>query len=421
MRICWSFLLLFPILPSYAELAVVTLVTGTESPYTAGAIALGQSLKDVGSKLTRVVMVTPDVDQKSRNSMSSLWNIVQVEPISCNHQPNLDPTQFDLNGAQYKMGVARWSTTCTKFAAWKLTQFERLIFMDADMLVVSTIDDAIYGYSNASFVAAPETFPPDNFNAGFIVLNPSLATFKELLRLNDEVGSAEGGDQGILNNGLCPEWHFAGNKDPHCGRLPWIYNVETAHYEKYSTLRKMSKLREPAVIHFVADGKPWSVLMLEYVPDGINTLSRATLEMLGGQAMAHVLWRRAFFTASGDTPPDNHILIKAVEAMEAKAGGQQLPESGVGSVRGGAEGDGSRRTERTEGLVEEVGAEDEGDEGQAPGASGGGSARGVTGEKRVKQSGRNKGRGQRGKGRGRGNSGRGRRKRGSRGSEEDTL
>ena len=65
-----------------------------------------------------------------------------------------------------------------------------------------------------------------------------------------------GGDQGIFNNGLCPQWYTVGNNDKDCGRLPWIFNVEAAHYDKYSTLRKMSNSRPPAVIHFVSDGKP---------------------------------------------------------------------------------------------------------------------------------------------------------------------
>ena len=33
---------------------------------------------------------------------------------------------------------------------------------------------------------------------------------------------------------------------------------------EYNTLRKMSNLRLPAVVHFVSDGKPWVILALEY-------------------------------------------------------------------------------------------------------------------------------------------------------------
>jgi hypothetical protein len=76
-----------------------------------------------------------------------------------------------------------------------------------------------------------ETFPPDNFNSGFMVLEPSMKTFEKLLQLNEDVGSAEGGDQGVFNNGFCPNWQFVGPEDKDCGRLPWLFNVEAVHYE----------------------------------------------------------------------------------------------------------------------------------------------------------------------------------------------
>ncbi len=41
--------------------AVVTLVAGEANGYDGGAIALGQSLINVGSKLHRVLLVDPDV------------------------------------------------------------------------------------------------------------------------------------------------------------------------------------------------------------------------------------------------------------------------------------------------------------------------------------------------------------------------
>lgn len=76
------------------------------------------------------------------------------------------------------------------------------------------------------FIRAPESFPPDTFNSGFMVFTPSAATFAELLRLNDEIGSTEGGDQGVFNNAYCPNWFSTYTDDPRCGRLPWIFNTE---------------------------------------------------------------------------------------------------------------------------------------------------------------------------------------------------
>jgi hypothetical protein len=103
--------------------AVVTLVTGERydisnsiriflsysfcrSGYSAGAIALGQSLVDVGSQLARVVLVTPEVEQSNRELMSKLWTVIEIQPIACNHKldPSITPDQFDLQGEQYLAG-----------------------------------------------------------------------------------------------------------------------------------------------------------------------------------------------------------------------------------------------------------------------------------------------------------------------------
>jgi hypothetical protein len=40
-----------------------------------------------------------------------------------------------------------------------------------------------------------------------------------------ELGSTDGGDQAILNDGLCPHWHTGSIDAERCDRLPWIYNV----------------------------------------------------------------------------------------------------------------------------------------------------------------------------------------------------
>lgn len=315
--------------PSREKNAVVTLVTGVNSGYVAGAIALGQSLIDVKSKLRRVVMVTPEVESGSKRQLAKIWEVIVVQPVDCNHKlhPSITPDKFDLKGANYQAGLARWKATCTKFQAWSLTQFERIIFMDSDMLVINPIDDALYGFSNASFLAAPEAFPPDNFNSGFMVINPSDKGLARMHELNELIGSAEGGDQGVFNNGLCPNWFFAPPGDPDCGRLPWLFNVEVANFGEYHTLRQMSGLRLPSVIHFVSDGKPWKVLAMDYV----SQFAPETKQQLFKQAMAHLLWRRAYFTATGESPPVNSVFDELTHPEKAK--NQQPPKPAVTGVK----------------------------------------------------------------------------------------
>lgn len=57
--------------------AVTTFVMGE---YFLGALALGQSLVDVGSKMTRIAIVTPDMPQKERDALSYFWEVKLFNP-----------------------------------------------------------------------------------------------------------------------------------------------------------------------------------------------------------------------------------------------------------------------------------------------------------------------------------------------------
>ncbi len=111
------------------------------------------------------------MDQARRDALSHLWEVIEVDTIPCNHKlhPSVNSKTHDLNGAGYQAGIKRFRRTCTKIAAWSLTQFNRILFLDVDTLVVRPIDDILYGFTNASFAACPDVFPPDNFNSGVLV------------------------------------------------------------------------------------------------------------------------------------------------------------------------------------------------------------------------------------------------------------
>lgn len=165
--------------------------------------------------------------------------------------------------------------------------------MDSDMLVVKPIDHVVHRYSNASFLAAPEIFPPDTFNSGFMVFTPSLETHNHLLELNDVVGSNDGGDQGVFNNGLCPNWYTADSTDTDCGRLPWRYNVEYHLFGLQHIYSQSTAQPIPAVLHFIGL-KPWKVLQADY-SDSLDPSMKARIIEL---ADSHILWRDALYRAS---------------------------------------------------------------------------------------------------------------------------
>ena len=201
-------------------------------------MTLGQSLIDVGNTWDRIALVTADVTESERIQISYAWELVEIETVLCN-----------FKGQTHNNGIEKWSKTCTKFHAWEFTQYQRVIFMDSDLLVISSIDDVVSLYSDVDFLAAPESFPPDTFNSGFMVIKPSADGFEKLLELNERVGSVEGGDQSVLNDGLCPNWHYS-ESNSQCGRIPWIYNVPAELFEK------LRAIKLPAVCEMVYGAKP---------------------------------------------------------------------------------------------------------------------------------------------------------------------
>ena len=59
------------------------------------------------------------------------------------------------------------------------------------------------------FAAAPDTFPPDRFNAGVLVLRPSLEVFQDMMAKMEATNSYDGGDTGFLN-AYFNDWYSSG-------------------------------------------------------------------------------------------------------------------------------------------------------------------------------------------------------------------
>ena len=244
------------------DVAVVTLVSSSVG-YPAGALALSASLEVLGSELRRIALVTPAVDGGVHELLrTAAWEVRLVNEIAC-HQMlgrRVSAERYDL-GAAYAAKTAKWLSTCTKFHSWGLLELRKVIFLDADTLALRPIDSLAEHPS--AFAAAPDTFPADQFNSGVMVLAPSRLTFEALLKWNAVNGTAEGGDQCLLNE-FFAEWYYSAWDAEATGRLPWIFNVGAAHLSTYQTLARMQDRDEPSIAHFVGgESKPWAFMMLK--------------------------------------------------------------------------------------------------------------------------------------------------------------
>ncbi|KAK0141625.1 Glycogenin-1 [Merluccius polli] len=139
--------------------------------------------------------------------------------------------------------------TLTKLHCWTLTHYSKCVFMDADTLVLSNIDEL---FEREELSAAPDPGWPDCFNSGVFVFTPSNETHEKLLAFCNENGSFDGGDQGVLNS-FFDTWATADISK----HLPFIYNLSSiAIYSYLPAFKKYG--HEAKVVHFLGKVKPWS-------------------------------------------------------------------------------------------------------------------------------------------------------------------
>lgn len=110
-------------------------------------------------------------------------------------------------------------TVLSKLHVFRLTQYSKVIFLDADVLPVRPLSH-LFGLDH-EFAAVPDVGWPDIFNSGVMVLSPGEDKFNQLYDLLNTQGSWDGGDQGLLNEWRGDNWH----------RLRFTYNTTpTAAY-----------------------------------------------------------------------------------------------------------------------------------------------------------------------------------------------
>lgn len=220
--------------------AYVTMLGGGDA-YVPGVEALGRSLAASGTREAKIVMVTPDVSRAARATLAGQgWIVREVGALPApNHGRSVLFPRFD--------GVF------TKLRAWELTDLEKVVFLDADTLVLQNVDDL---FERSEISAAPDFLMPDRFNSGVMVLEPSAETFRRMVESLESTASYDGGDQGFLNS-FFAGWYAM----PVEHRLPVGYNL--FHFifqfvEGHPVLRRTLE-REAKILHYAVQ-KPWRAL-----------------------------------------------------------------------------------------------------------------------------------------------------------------
>jgi glycogenin glucosyltransferase len=253
--------------------AIVTLVTNDE--FVVGAQMLAYSLRKVDTRYPLYILITDAVSTANRLALAeSGYRLILVEPLAHANQSH----------------VSSWvDVGYTKLRIWQLEHFERLLYIDADVLAQRNVDHLLSpALDPVSFAAAPDTFPPDHFNAGIMLVRPSRHIFAAMVRRMAVQGSYDGGDTGFLN-AFFPTWFAAQSScvGPGAGQLVIGGDMPSAEETKrscaayrrgvarlsfaYNALRTMQWLtkKQPQywtaigpiyLLHYCSSPKPWEDL-----------------------------------------------------------------------------------------------------------------------------------------------------------------
>ncbi|KAI9078442.1 hypothetical protein K1719_039661 [Acacia pycnantha] len=226
--------------------AYVTLLYGDE--FLLGVRVLGKSIRDTGSEKDMVVLVSDGVSDHAKQLLLADGWI--VEKISLLANPNqVRPKRF-------------WGVY-TKLKIFNMTNYKKVVYLDADTIVVKNIDDL---FKCGKFCANLKH--SERLNSGVMVVEPSDAVFNDMMRKVKTLPSYTGGDQGFLNSYYSgfPNAHvFEPNLTPavlnsrpvpEMERLSTLYNADVGLYMLAN--KWMVDENELRVIHYTLGPlKPW--------------------------------------------------------------------------------------------------------------------------------------------------------------------
>jgi alpha-N-acetylglucosamine transferase len=226
----------------------VTLVTNAD--YAKGAVALVRSLRHTGTAADIVAMHTGGVPAKAPAPVAALGTkLVPVELLPTSDAFNERHARGRLHGAApfTKGGKPAFHTPLDNFAKlrlWRMTEYEKVVFLDADTLVLRNIDRL---FDWPEFSAAPNVYESladfRRMNSGVFVAQPSEATFAAMLEKLDRPDAFwRRTDQTFLEN-FFPDWHG----------LPVFFNM--LQYVWFN-LPDLWDWRSISVLHYQYE-KPW--------------------------------------------------------------------------------------------------------------------------------------------------------------------
>lgn len=219
----------------------------TTDEYLDGVLVLKYSLESTKPRYPFVLLITPNVSEKTKEIlMSHDIDFITVQGIE---SPRLVTEEH----------LKRWNYTYSKLNIFGLTQFDKLVYLDSDMLILQNIDE-LFDKPHMSAIKIRGKLPEFSsgwniFNSGLLVVEPSMDIFNDMISKIGQIEKVESPSDEDLLNAYYSDWLM--QEDLH---LDNGYNIFSYHWHRYKEVYGydfLSKNKPIKVIHYIGEDKPW--------------------------------------------------------------------------------------------------------------------------------------------------------------------
>lgn len=239
--------------PNYAY---ITISTGKS--YLLGIMAMYLSLKQTGTKIPLYAMLPSDLVKEEEKLCVQLKKS-GINIIEYNNSISI-PQQLIDNNENH--GDRRFSHTFDKLLVFEQTQFDKIVYLDADIYILHNLDH-LFQLPHMSAMIAGKSYPGNedwvDLTSGIMTIVPEQGLSAKFEKLIPDVISAKGicGDQDILQ-AYYSDWPQHPELD--MGEKYGVIAYYAKYYEKNLGYKYTNNVADPhsvAVIHYAGEKKPW--------------------------------------------------------------------------------------------------------------------------------------------------------------------
>lgn len=222
--------------------------------YLKGVLVLHKSLKNTKTKYPFTVLLSDRISKRSEKILQS-YGIDTLRMFN-----SID---FEIKKDINTSGPTHWNYTFEKLSIFGLTQFDKIVFLDSDMLVLENIDELFQKDHMSAVGPAGGKYPGNEsyngLNSGLLVIKPNKMDFQNLIeRMPKVIQRLENcGDQDVIIDYFIENWRKENDlhlDDKYNMIFPYIgYYVKHFNY----TVNQKKSENNIKVVHFIGTGKPW--------------------------------------------------------------------------------------------------------------------------------------------------------------------